>query len=70
MTTIKDVIACAHYQGYKGYISPSSVIRAKTIYNKDLGEWWILNGSLNHIVTDEGVRRWRRSNKIDQIINN
>jgi len=69
MTPNDEIIACAHSQGYKGYISPSSIIRARTIYNKDLGEWWIPNGILQHVVTDEGIKRWKRSNKIDQIIN-
>jgi len=73
MTSREDIIACVKSQGYKGYISPNSIIRARTIYNKDLGEWIVglrtQKRIVQHIVTDNDMLRWRRSNEIDQIIN-
>jgi hypothetical protein len=66
----KLIIDCAVNDGYILYDDVViTVSRGKTIYNTDLGEWWIRDPKRNgvRVVTDDKLKAYIREIKLDDL---
>lgn len=65
------IIECAILSGWVPVRDINIIIhRAKTIYGKDLGEWWLQQPEVKSIrrVTDDELKSYLRDNKINKIL--
>ena len=66
----KLIIDCAVNDGYILYDDVVvKVSRAKTVFNKDLGEWWISDPKRNGVwvVKDDKLKAYIREIKLDDL---
>lgn len=65
------IIECAISNGWSPVVNKDiSVYRAKTIYNTDLGEWWLQQSEIKSVrrVTDDEFKSYLRDSKINKIL--
>jgi hypothetical protein len=65
------IIECAVSNGWNPVVNKDiSVYRAKTIFDTDLGEWWLQQSEITSVrrVTDDEFKSYLRDNKINKIL--
>lgn len=65
------IIECAILSGWDPVRNKNITIhRAKTIYGKDLGEWWLQQSEITSVrrVTDDEFKSYLRDSKINKIL--
>lgn len=65
------IIECAISNGWSPVVNKDiSVYRAKTIFDTDLGEWWLQQSEIKSVrrVTDDEFKSYLRDSKINKIL--
>ena len=65
------IIECAISNGWSPVVNKDiSVYRAKTIFDTDLGEWWLQQSEIRSVrrVTDDELKSYLRDIKINKIL--
>ena len=65
------IIKCAISNGWSPVVNKDiSVYRAKTMYDTDLGEWWLQQSEITSVrrVTDIELKTYLRDYKINKIL--
>ena len=65
------IIKCAISNGWSPVVNKDiSVHRAKTIFDTDLGEWWLQQSEITSVrrVTDDEFKSYLRDSKINKIL--
>jgi hypothetical protein len=65
------IIECAISNGWSPVVNKNiSVYRAKTIFDTDLGEWWLQQSEITSVrrVTDDEFKSYLRDIKINKIL--
>jgi len=65
------IIKCAISSGWNPVVNKGiSVYRAKTIYDTDLGEWWLQQSEITSVrrVTDIEIKAYLRDINLEQLL--